>query len=427
MQEGRRGCARDGVGGGRELQLGQKDGAALGTGRGWWLDNTGRDGQAHAAPALCAERTCAPAHGSRRGVECRNPGARHSHKRQSVHRVGASTHGRAESLSVAVCDVAPPAPTRPRGSPSLQGPPVCARWAGRVPEPSCPAVDATVGGLRLCKGWRSGTFQQTALRTRTTRRGAGRAQRAPAKGCPACAPGGGAQASVERVPPPERRGGHPAATHALTPPTAAMHEGPRGATADVHFYPLARERLARTPTCATPRPTKKQDQRRLSEGCQLCTQCIDTHARTHKKRWLCLFLVRAAKTEGEPRPRAVVKAGATVGHGQETSFSLVAHWTYTRHPLSTSRFAPETPPPVRVDHSGRPGGGLQKTGRPHSSPQSGEMSSDGATARSSCRFSTRPPVGLRAGPISKTAALPTEFANGPPPRACSSRHLQAGS
>lgn len=137
------------------------------------------------------------------GVECRHPGAHHSHRRQSVHRVGACTHNRAQSLSAAVCAAAHP---RPRG-PSLQGHPACARWAGRVPVPSCPAVDATAGGLRLCKAWRGGTFQQTALRTRTPRRGGGRAQRAPAKGRPACTPGGGAQGPVERVPPPQRGAG----------------------------------------------------------------------------------------------------------------------------------------------------------------------------------------------------------------------------
>lgn len=85
-------------------------------------------------------------------------------------------------------------------------------------------------------------------------------------GGPTCASGGVSSVhgrwrwlgTVERAPHPPLRGAgatlpHP--LHTLTPPTAAMREGPRGATADALFYHARVGERARTPTCATPRPS----------------------------------------------------------------------------------------------------------------------------------------------------------------------------
>lgn len=174
-----------------------------------------------------------------------------------------------------------------------------------------------------------------------------------------------------------------------------------------------------------PHDQRKQDQQRLGEGCQLCSQCIHTHAWRHKEGWRCLALACGARTRGEPRPRALVTAGATVGDGQEISFALVAHWTHPRRPPSTSRCVPETPPTVSVDHSGRLRGGLKNLAATQLSPVCGNVGRRGRSALDKSvlpRSTSRPLV----GPNAKAAAQPTEFANGPPPRPCSNRRLQAG-
>lgn len=215
-----------------------------------WLGKTGGDARAHAAPALSTQARARQS--AARGVEWR---ILHPRGRQSVHRAGACTHApRTEPKRGGLRRHPPARPPRlfppPSPWPASGGP-------ERAPVPSCPAVDATGSGLRLCKGWHGGTSNRPPSAHARSRGGGG---------CPTCASGGVSSVhgrwrwlgTVERAPHPPLRGAgatlpHP--LHTLTPPTAAMREGPRGATADALFYHARVGERARTPTCATPRPS----------------------------------------------------------------------------------------------------------------------------------------------------------------------------
>lgn len=213
----------------------------------------GEDGRRRAgtrSPSFMHPGTCAAECGSWRGVADTPPsrttvGAQgrgvHARPRTEPKRGGLRRHPPARPPRL----FPPPPPWPASGGPE------------RAPVPSCPAVDATGSGLRLCKGWHGGTSNRPPSAHARSRGGGG---------CPTCASGGVSSVhgrwrwlgTVERAPHPPLRGAgatlpHP--LHTLTPPTAAMREGPRGATADALFYHARVGERARTPTCATPQPS----------------------------------------------------------------------------------------------------------------------------------------------------------------------------
>lgn len=320
-----------------------------------WLGKTGGDARAHAAPALSTQARARQS--AARGVEWR---ILHPRGRQSVHRAGACTHApRTEPKRGGLRRHPPARPPRlfppPSPWPASGGP-------ERAPVPSCPAVDATGSGLRLCKGWHGGTSNRPPSAHARSRGGGGVPNVRQRRGVQRARP---VEVAWDRgtspTPPSERCRSHPPPP----PPhldTANSSHARRATGSDSRRAILPRKggRACAHAHVCHPATIECFDQRK-SAGPASCPSSVSPHARGH-------FKVREAVSR--PRPCGGGRASALrqcccqsrrdCWRDRRKKF-IRAGGALSPHP-STPLGQPcscETPPPVREDHSGGPRGGLK--------------------------------------------------------------------